>query len=218
MLSPSSGSKRLLMTRSSIVERAGEDSCPGRACCPGSSLSGIGTALLLATVIGRHHGRALSGGNVAIALLATPSATLALVWCAHPHLRRNLGRAYSNLPSPLRTPSQGGLPWRDVVPYIAAQVVARLPVPLLRTVMFDTRCSARPPCPLGARAARPGSSGDLRSGLLARSLDDGGSGHEEPFEPELGTACSPRGDRLFEAALQDFEGPEDTRRSAARRL
>jgi glycerol uptake facilitator-like aquaporin len=82
----------------------------------------IGTALLLAAVIGSGiMGERLAGGNVAIALLAntlaTGAALLALILTFGP-----ISGAHFNPAVTLADASQGGLAWREVPAYIAAQV------------------------------------------------------------------------------------------------
>ncbi|HEU0178567.1 MAG TPA: MIP/aquaporin family protein [Blastocatellia bacterium] len=81
-----------------------------------------GTALLLATVIGSGiMGERLSGGNVAIALLAntlaTGAALVALILTFG-----HISGAHFNPAVTLADASQGGVPWREVPVYIAAQV------------------------------------------------------------------------------------------------
>ena len=82
----------------------------------------IGTAMLLAAVIGSGiMGERLAGGNVAIALLAntlaTGAALLALILTFGP-----ISGAHFNPAITLADASQGGLAWREVPAYIAAQV------------------------------------------------------------------------------------------------
>lgn len=82
----------------------------------------VGTALLLAAVVGSGiMGDRLSGGNVAIALLAntlaTGAALVALILTFGP-----ISGAHFNPAVTLADASQGGLPWREVPGYIAAQV------------------------------------------------------------------------------------------------
>ena len=82
-----------------------------------------GTALLLAAVVGSGiMGERLAGGNVAIALLANTLATgatlVALILTFGP-----ISGAHFNPAVTLADASQGGLPWRDVPGYIAAQLV-----------------------------------------------------------------------------------------------
>jgi glycerol uptake facilitator-like aquaporin len=82
----------------------------------------IGTAFLLATVIGSGiMGERLSGGNVAITLLAntlaTGAALVALILAFGP-----ISGAHFNPAVTLADASQGGIRWREVPAYIAAQV------------------------------------------------------------------------------------------------
>jgi hypothetical protein len=82
----------------------------------------VGTALLLAAVVGSGiMGERLAGGNVAIALLANTLATgamlVALILTFGP-----ISGAHFNPAVTLADASQGGLPWREVPGYLAAQV------------------------------------------------------------------------------------------------
>ena len=81
----------------------------------------VGTALLLAAVVGSGiMGERLAGGNVAIALLANTLATgamlVALILTFGP-----ISGAHFNPAVTLADASQGGLPWREVPGYLAAQ-------------------------------------------------------------------------------------------------
>ncbi|HEU4407746.1 MAG TPA: MIP/aquaporin family protein [Polyangiaceae bacterium] len=81
----------------------------------------LGTGLLLATVIGSGiMGERLSGGNVAIALLANTIATgaglVALILTFGP-----ISGAHFNPAVTLADASQGGLPWGEVPVYVVAQ-------------------------------------------------------------------------------------------------
>jgi glycerol uptake facilitator-like aquaporin len=83
---------------------------------------GLGTALLLAAVVGSGiMGERLAAGNVAIALLANSIATggvlLALILTFGP-----ISGAHFNPAVTLADASQGGLAWREVPGYLAAQV------------------------------------------------------------------------------------------------
>lgn len=83
----------------------------------------LGTALLLAVVVGSGiMGERLAGGNVAIALLANTLATgaglVVLILTFGP-----LSGAHFNPAVTLADAWQGGLPWRDVPAYVAAQVL-----------------------------------------------------------------------------------------------
>jgi glycerol uptake facilitator-like aquaporin len=82
----------------------------------------LGTAFLLATVIGSGvMGERLSGGNVALALLANTLATgtglaaLILTFGA-------ISGAHFNPVVTLADASQGGLPWRHAPVYVVAQI------------------------------------------------------------------------------------------------
>ena len=86
----------------------------------------LGTALLLATVVGSGiMGERLAGGNVAIALLANTLATgaglVALILTFGP-----LSGAHFNPVVTLADAWQGGLAWAEVPGYLAAQVVGAL--------------------------------------------------------------------------------------------
>lgn len=82
----------------------------------------LGTALLLAAVVGSGiMGDRLSGGNVAIALLANTLATgamlVALILTFGP-----ISGAHFNPAVTLADASQGGVAWREVPGYIGAQI------------------------------------------------------------------------------------------------
>src|SRR6202047_5365147 len=83
---------------------------------------GVGTAFLLAAVVGSGiMGERLAAGNVAIALLANTLATgamlVALILTFGP-----ISGAHFNPAVTLADASQGGLPWREVPGYLAAQL------------------------------------------------------------------------------------------------
>jgi glycerol uptake facilitator-like aquaporin len=82
----------------------------------------VGTAFLLAAVVGSGiMGERLAGGNVAIALLANTLATgamlVTLILTFGP-----ISGAHFNPAVTLADASQGGLAWRDVPGYLAAQL------------------------------------------------------------------------------------------------
>src|ERR1700722_19694166 len=82
----------------------------------------VGTALLLAAVVGSGiMGERLSGGNVALALLANTFATGAML-VALILTFGHISGAHFNPAVTLADASQGGLPWREVPGYVAAQV------------------------------------------------------------------------------------------------
>src|SRR5581483_3736889 len=96
----------------------------------------IGTALLLATVVGSGiMGEKLAGGNVAIALLANTIATgaglVALILTFGP-----ISGAHFNPAVTLADASQGGLPWREVPAYLAAQLAGAFAGVAIAHVMF----------------------------------------------------------------------------------
>ncbi len=97
---------------------------------------GIGTAMLLATVVGSGiMGEQLAGGNVAIALLANTIATgaglVALILTFGP-----VSGAHFNPVVTLADASQGGLPWREVPAYVLAQVTGAFGGVAVAHVMF----------------------------------------------------------------------------------
>jgi glycerol uptake facilitator-like aquaporin len=82
----------------------------------------VGTALLLVAVVGSGiMGERLAGGNIAIALLAntlsTGAALVALILAFGP-----ISGAHFNPAVTLADASQGGVPWKEVPAYLAAQV------------------------------------------------------------------------------------------------
>jgi glycerol uptake facilitator-like aquaporin len=82
----------------------------------------LGTALLLATVVGSGiMGERLSGGNVALALLANTLATGAGLVCLILTFGP-LSGAHFNPAVTLADAWQGGLGWREVPGYVAAQL------------------------------------------------------------------------------------------------
>jgi glycerol uptake facilitator-like aquaporin len=83
----------------------------------------LGTALLLATVVGSGiMGESLAGGNVAIALLANTLATGASLVCLILTFGPISG-AHFNPAVTLADATQGGLPWREVPGYLLAQLL-----------------------------------------------------------------------------------------------
>jgi glycerol uptake facilitator-like aquaporin len=97
----------------------------------------IGTALLLAAVVGSGiMGARLSGGNVAIALLANTIATgatlAALILTFGP-----ISGAHFNPAVTLADASQGGLPWRDVPGYLSAQLAGAVAGVFAAHLMFS---------------------------------------------------------------------------------
>jgi glycerol uptake facilitator-like aquaporin len=97
----------------------------------------VGTALLLAAIVGSGiMGERLAGGNVAIALLAnaiaTGAALVALILAFGP-----VWGAQFNPAVTIADASQGGMPWREVPPYVLAQLLGALVGVALANLMFD---------------------------------------------------------------------------------
>ncbi len=97
---------------------------------------GLGTALLLATVVGSGiMGAELAGGNVALALLANTIATgaglVALILAFGP-----ISGAHFNPAVTLADAALGGIRWRDVPVYVGAQVAGAFAGVMLAHVMF----------------------------------------------------------------------------------
>src|SRR5437667_1537854 len=92
--------------------------CRSRSWMRSAAAEAVGTALLLATVVGSGiMGEQLAGGNVAIALLAntlaTGAALVTLILTFGP-----LSGAHFNPVVTLAVASQRGLPWGDVPGYL----------------------------------------------------------------------------------------------------
>lgn len=97
----------------------------------------LGTALLLATVVGSGiMGERLAGGNVALALLANTIATgaglVALILTFAP-----VSGAHFNPVVTVVDAALGGLAWREVPAYVVAQVGGALAGVLLAHGMFE---------------------------------------------------------------------------------
>src|SRR5580698_7479296 len=97
---------------------------------------GLGTALLLAVVVGSGiMGETLAGGNVAIALLANTIATgaglVALILTFGP-----ISGAHFNPAVTLADATQGGIAWRDVPAYLIAQIAGAFSGVAIAHVMF----------------------------------------------------------------------------------
>lgn len=97
----------------------------------------VGSAMLLATVVGSGiMGERLAGGNVAIASLANTLATgavlVALILTFGP-----ISGAHFNPAVTLADASQGGIPWREVPAYMAAQFSGALVGVATANVMFE---------------------------------------------------------------------------------
>jgi glycerol uptake facilitator-like aquaporin len=97
----------------------------------------VGTALLLATVVGSGiMGEKLAGGNVAIALLANSLATggalVALILTFG-----SISGAHFNPAVTIADAWQGGIAWREVPGYVAAQIAGAFGGVAIAHVMFE---------------------------------------------------------------------------------
>ncbi len=98
---------------------------------------GIGSFFLFATVIGSGvMAEALSGGNVAIALLGNTLATGAILFVLITMFGPTSG-AHFNPAVSLVMAGRGDLPWRNALPYILAQLVGGLLGAWAAHLMFD---------------------------------------------------------------------------------
>ncbi len=100
---------------------------------------GVGTALLLAAVVGSGiMGERLSDGNVALALLAnslaTGAALTALILTFGP-----ISGAHLNPAVTLADAAGGGLPWREAGPYIGVQTTGAIIGVAVADLMFGER-------------------------------------------------------------------------------
>lgn len=117
-----------------------------------ATAEGVGTAFLLATVVGSGiMGERLSGGNVGLALLANTIATgaslIALILTFGP-----ISGAHFNPAVTLADASQGGIPWREVPVYVVAQMIGAFAGVAAANVMFEL------PVFFASRHARQGAS------------------------------------------------------------
>ncbi len=97
---------------------------------------GLGTALLLAIVVGSGiMAERLAGGNMAVALLANAIATgaglVALI------LTLGAVSAHFNPVVTLSAAWQGAMPWREVLPYIAVQLAGAILGVVAAHAMFE---------------------------------------------------------------------------------
>lgn len=98
---------------------------------------GLGTALLLAAVVGSGiMGDQLAGGNVAVALLANTLATAATLAALITVLGPVSGAQFNPVVS-LWAAATRRLAWREVPGYVAAQVAGAVAGVMLAHAMFD---------------------------------------------------------------------------------
>jgi glycerol uptake facilitator-like aquaporin len=98
---------------------------------------GIGTALLVAAIVGSGiMGERLAGGNAALALLANSVATgavlVTLIFTFAP-----ISGAHFNPAVSLAAAAEGGLPWRRVPGYVAAQIGGAIAGVIVAHAMFE---------------------------------------------------------------------------------
>lgn len=102
-----------------------------------AAADGLGTALLLAIVVGSGiMGERLAGGNIALALLANSLATgfgLAALIVA---FGKRSG-AHFNPAVTAALALRGDFPWREVAPYLASQFAGAIAGVILAHAMFD---------------------------------------------------------------------------------
>lgn len=99
---------------------------------------GLGTALLLAVVIGSGvMAERLSGGNAALALLANTAATVGGLYVLIEALGPISGAHFNPAVSAVMA-ARGALPKRLLAPYIAAQLLGALVGAWLAHAMFET--------------------------------------------------------------------------------
>lgn len=97
----------------------------------------LGTLLLLATVVGSGiMGESLSGGNVAIALLANALATGAMLFVLI-NIFGPISGAHFNPVVTLALAATGRLPKSDIFPYIVSQIAGAILGVILAHAMFD---------------------------------------------------------------------------------
>jgi glycerol uptake facilitator-like aquaporin len=97
----------------------------------------LGTALLVATVVGSGiMAERLSGGNQAIALLGNTIPTGAILVVLITILGPVSG-AHFNPAVTLVLATRGTTPWRDVLPYVAAQCLGGIAGTAIAHLMFD---------------------------------------------------------------------------------
>jgi glycerol uptake facilitator-like aquaporin len=98
---------------------------------------GLGTAILVATVVGSGiMAERLAGGNLAIALLGNtiPTGAILVVIIT---IFGPVSGAHFNPAVSLVFATRGEMPWREVLPYVAVQCVGGIAGTVLAHLMFD---------------------------------------------------------------------------------
>jgi len=125
---------------------------------------GLGTALLVATVVGSGiMAERLAGGNQAVALLGNTIPTGAILVVIITILAPVSG-AHFNPAVSLVLAARGGFPWRETIPYIAVQCLGGIAGTALAHLMFEL-----PPLMIGT-TARNGASQWLAEAVATLSL------------------------------------------------
>ncbi len=129
----------MIATEPAAAEPAARDGRPGepRTLTRRVAAEGVASAFLLVAVVGSGiMGERLAGGNVGIALLANTMATgaalVALILAFGP-----VSGAHLNPAVTLAAAWDGGLRWRDVPPYVTAQLGGALAGVALAHLMFE---------------------------------------------------------------------------------
>jgi glycerol uptake facilitator-like aquaporin len=98
---------------------------------------GLGTAILVATVVGSGiMAERLAGGNQAVALLGNtiPTGAILIVLIS---ILGPVSGAHFNPAVTLVFAGRGEIPWRDVLPYIAVQCAGGIAGTIIAHLMFD---------------------------------------------------------------------------------
>jgi glycerol uptake facilitator-like aquaporin len=152
----------LLQTRQGLllIRKDGSMKTAGADLARRAAAEALGTMLLLATVVGSGiMGERLSSGNTALALLANTVATGAALVALVLTFGQVSG-AHFNPVVTLADASQGGVIWRDVPVYIAAQVVGAFVGVVAAHAMFGERL-------LAPSAHARGSAGEILAEFIA---------------------------------------------------
>ena len=155
----------------------------------------LGTALLLATVVGSGiMGETLAGGNVAIALLANTLATGRRARLPDPDVRADLGRVTSIRRSRSPTPRKAAYRGATCRATSSRRSRARSRASQSRTACSASPCSSRRS--MCARAARSSSANSSRPSACSRSSGASCAAARAPCRlPSVRTSPRPTGSR-----------------------
>src|SRR5216684_3536069 len=122
--------------RDLVKEQYGEAGCLRMTPARRFTAEALGTALLLAAIVGSGiMGERLAGGNVAVALLANALATGATL-VALILTFGEISGAHFNPAVTLAEAAGGGLAWRDVPVYVLAQIAGAFAGVAVAHLMF----------------------------------------------------------------------------------